>query len=626
MRSAHFSHPLFTAVLKGLLPVFLALYLMLLDTAEVSAKDKEIPVGVLAPRGELIARQNWQPTFEWLNQQIDGVEFTLHPLNLTNMAQAVEQRHLDFIITNPGQAVQLGRRFELSWIASQNMSGMGSHGIGSALVVKKDSGYHRISDLYHKPIAAVSEEAFGGYLTLVHHLFRKGLDPIRFFSDVHFLGYPVDASLYQLRDGVVDAAVVPVCLLEQMDRDGLLNGDEFRVLAGSDGDVPSEKSGLRMPEPGSPTGNHCRATTALYPNWSIARTAHGDIGLAKRIGQALLAMPSDHSASQSPVNAVKGWIPPVSLLSVDQLYETLDLHPLVRPLWQQVLRWLNSHRDWALMMLSALLLMVAYHFWLQMRFKQSRIRLTETLSRLAEKQGQLEHAQRVSIVGELGTSIAHEINQPLSAIRNYTESVRTRLKKQLPADKITPVLDQVVTQLDRTDAIIERLRSLIKRPEVSYQSSDLQALITECAELIKHQLNEQGIELQLNKAELAENLWLDRTGMQQVFVNLFSNAIDACTEYQTRHATGEYKGRILVEIESRQESVMITVTDNGTGLLFEGYPRAFLTTKNEGLGLGLTISRDIVERQSGTLRIRNHLPHGCEVSLELPRHRHPSKK
>lgn len=142
------------------------------------AKQK-VEVGVLAIRGHLYAEQRWQPTIDWLNQQISDVYFELHPLNLDEMGEAVKFQTMDFILTNPGQAVRLGRQYALSWMATltgrapQNSN----YSIGSALVVRANSPYQTLKDVSGFPVAAVSEKAFGGYLTLRYQIVEMGLDP-----------------------------------------------------------------------------------------------------------------------------------------------------------------------------------------------------------------------------------------------------------------------------------------------------------------------------------------------------------------------------------------------------------------------------------------------------------------
>lgn len=234
---------------------------------------QKVEVGVLAIRGHLYAEQRWQPTIDWLNQQISDVHFELHPLNLDEMGEAVKFQTMDFILTNPGQAVRLGRQYALSWMATltgrapQNSN----YSIGSALVVRANSPYQTLKDVSGFPVAAVSEKAFGGYLTLRYQIVEMGLDPNDFFADVRYLGFPIDANLYQLRDGNVEAAVVPACLLEQMQNEGLLQHGDFRVL----NQQPNEHSS-------------CAVSTPLYPNWSFAKTERGSSLLAKKSRKSCL--------------------------------------------------------------------------------------------------------------------------------------------------------------------------------------------------------------------------------------------------------------------------------------------------------------------------------------------------
>ena len=142
------------------------------DTTISSPRDNKptittVDVGVLATRGIFEAKQRWQPTLLWLQSQIPNSEFKLHPFTLAEMEAAVEQQSVDVVVTNPGQAVRLGRQYPLSWLATLNSKlGDGTHVIGSALIVRADSHYQHLVDVSGDKIAAVASNAFGGYLTM----------------------------------------------------------------------------------------------------------------------------------------------------------------------------------------------------------------------------------------------------------------------------------------------------------------------------------------------------------------------------------------------------------------------------------------------------------------------------
>ncbi|EIE5865371.1 sensor histidine kinase [Vibrio alginolyticus] len=569
--------------------------------AEQPQVKKKVEVGVLAIRGHLYAEQRWQPTIDWLNQQISDVHFVLHPLNLDEMGEAVKFQKMNFILTNPGQAVRLGRQYALSWMATLTSRAPqnSNYGIGSALVVRANSSYQTVQDVSGRPVAAVSEKAFGGYLTMRYQIVKMGLNPNDFFSDVRYLGFPIDANLYQLRDGNVEAAVVPACLLEQMLSEGLLQPGNYRVL----NQQPNEHS-------------LCAVSTPLYPNWSFAKTERGSAQIAKQIAQVLLAMPPEHPAVIAA--GASGWTSPVSLLSIDKLYQALDLHPLQQPWWSEALRWLRSHQEWAWALFMFVIVLNAYHFWLEYRFSKSKQALEQTSLRLKEKSEQLEHSQRVAIVGEIGTSLAHELNQPLAAIRNYSEGGLLRLAKKRPHEDIVPMLEKIQGQVERADAIIQRLRTLIRKRSVDKTSCDLQVLIDDTIELLHFRMQKQNISIVASTEGNIRPLLVDAVGVQQVLVNVISNAIDACTLFQEKYHSSGYQGKIALHCDYQISQLSIRVLDNGTGLQQENPTQAFVSSKEEGLGLGLAICRDVMEMHGGEFVISSTAPHGCLVELVFP--------
>ncbi|GAM57539.1 tetrathionate reductase sensory transduction histidine kinase [Vibrio ishigakensis] len=568
------------------------------QSGQTLEQKTQVDVGVLAIRGHLYAKSRWQPTIDWLNQIIPEAHFVLHLLDLDGMSEAVKNQNMSFVLTNPGQAVRLGRQYSLSWIATlSNRNGQNINAsIGSALVVRADSSYQSLQDVSGHPMAAVSERAFGGYLTLRYEAIQQGIDPNTFYAEANFLGFPVDANLYQLRDGYVDAAVVPACLLEQMGREGLLDVDKFRVL---NAESSAEES--------------CQVSTTLYPNWSLAKTGKGSDELAKKMSQSLLSMKSDNPAAIAA--KASGWAPPVSLLSIDKLYQAMDLHPLQQPWWQEGLRWLRTHQEWGWALFLFVIFLNIYHFWLEYRFSKSKRELELTLQRLKAKSEMLEHSQRLMIVSELGSSIAHEINQPLAAIRNYSEGGLLRLQKERPHQDIIPVMTKIQAQVERADAIVQRLRNLIKKRSVEMSETDLEQLISDTVELLDFRLQKQSIDLIRGQQGTARFIEVDPVGIQQVLVNVINNAIDACV---ARADEDDYQAEIVLYTNYQQGQVEIEIRDNGTGLTHDKPTEAFVSTKSDGLGLGLSICRDVMEIHHGEFIIKSVEPKGCMVTLSLP--------
>jgi two-component system sensor histidine kinase TtrS len=570
-------------------------------SAQITTDNPNVNIGVLATRGHLYTEQRWQPTIDWLNQQIPEVHFVLHPLDLDGMNNAVSEKTMDFVLTNPGQSVTLGRQYSLSWIATlMNEAPDNTHlGIGSTLVVRAASHYHKPEDVAGLPIAAVSENAFGGYLTLRYEMIQQGINPNDFFGDVRYLGFPIDANLYQLRDSNVEAAVIPVCLLENMIKEGLVDKDKFRVLN------LKENSHFA-----------CQVSTPLYPNWSLAKTERGSDQLAKKISRILLSVPQQNSAVIAA--GASGWTSSVNLLSIEHVYQALELLPQQQPWWDLALRWLRLHREWAWTMFMFFIILNVYHFWLEYRFSKNKQVLEKTLNRLKEKSEMLEHSQRVAIVGGLGSSLAHEINQPLTAIRNYSEGGLLRLAKQRPYKDIVPVFDKIQSEVERADAIVNRLRTLITKRTVEKQKYDIEQLLDDIIELLHFRSQKQQVIISRKIEGRVVKIEIDVVGLQQVMINVMNNAMDACMTYSEQHPADEYQPRIIVRTRYQQNTLSLDVIDNGTGLEHDNPTEAFVSSKADGLGLGLTICRDVIEMHKGEFMIQSIEPNGCLVTISLP--------
>ncbi|HEY7866772.1 MAG TPA: PhnD/SsuA/transferrin family substrate-binding protein [Psychromonas sp.] len=590
-----------TSGYKHRFSVLIGLACLLLSNPLFAQTQQTVDVGILATRGEAEAHHRWQPTMDWLSEQIPHTTFVLYPFTLNQMEKAVENQTVDFVITNPGQAVQLGRQFSLSWLATLNrangnkQSGT-THAIGSAFIVRYDSLYQSIESLSGQPLAAVNEHAFGGYLTMRFEINQLGLNQSQYFSNTQFIGFPLDALLYQLRDKHIEGAIVPVCLLERMDKEGLIEKARFRVIRNM-----------------APPGFSCATSTPLYPNWSFANTGRKDDHLAKPIARALLSLPSSHPASVA-ANSL-GWTSPVSQLSVDKLYQSLDIHPLQKPWWNEAISWLKRNQQWGWMLFILVIVLNGYHFLLEYRFSRSKRELENTLHSLKEKNTMLEHAQRVAIVGELGSSLAHEINQPLAAIRNYSQGGLLRLKKGQPAQDLVPVLEKIELQVVRADKIIQRLRALINKRAIAKSDCDIKSIISDTLSLLDYDFKKKNIQLIQCHEKDKYLLWGDPVGLQQVLLNVLNNAAEACLQGAVQEGH-----QIHIDTKMDGQNLIIIIRDNGVGLTahYQTLSKVFFTTKENGLGLGLAICRDVVEDHNGSFLLESSSPQGCQVTVSLP--------
>lgn len=239
----------------------------------------------------------------------------------------------------------------------------------------------------------------------------------------------------------------------------------------------------------------------------------------------------------------------------------------------------------------------------------------QTNARLAQAQAQLTHVSRITTLGQLAASIAHEVNQPLSALITYAKSGKRWLAREAPdAVEVADCLDHVVSNGTRAADVIARIRALARRADPRQDAIDLGSLVSETIELLRRDLNTHDVTVEVRMPDGLPPLVGDRVQMQQVLMNLMLNAEQAMAQV----APG---ARVLcVEVTAAPESVAVHVRDSGSGISVE--PESlfspFFTTKSEGMGMGLSICRSIIESHGGTLGAENHPEGGAVFSFRLP--------
>jgi len=232
-------------------------------------------------------------------------------------------------------------------------------------------------------------------------------------------------------------------------------------------------------------------------------------------------------------------------------------------------------------------------------FVQDLTERRETEVRLEELQNDLAHVSRISEMGTMASSLAHELNQPLAAIANYLEGAISLLEK--PNDEDIAIaraaLQEATQQSLRAGRIVRGLRDFIGRGDTEKTIESLSQLISEANALALIGAREQGVEVNFRLDPEADRVMVGRVQVQQVLVNLIRNAIDAMA--------GSARKYILIQSAPYAHGfVRVSVEDSGTGIETDVAARLFepfQTTKDSGMGLGLSICRTIVEAQGGTI-------------------------
>lgn len=254
-----------------------------------------------------------------------------------------------------------------------------------------------------------------------------------------------------------------------------------------------------------------------------------------------------------------------------------------------------------------------------------RTRLANELIRshekLRESQFALIHASRVSLVGEMATALAHELNQPLASVRNYVRATQRMLeRRKIDRKNLQRVIGQAVGQIDSASALIRQTRRFLKRGETPMVRGDIRQIISTSVELMMPELRRAAIEMTVRVPDYLPAVHCNSIQVQQVIINLLRNAKDSIVESDrdTRRieitaATGKKPG-----------FVQVTVADSGPGLkkgMRENLFKPFSSTKREGLGLGLSLCASIISVHGGELWLEEDGDPRTRFSFTLPFHK-----
>jgi len=561
-----------------------AVLLLCLGLWSVSVHATDIRLGILAWQGELASAVQWAPFVHALQNKLPGQKIEPHYYDLQGMAKAIESGEVDFVITNPGHYVALEYDLGISRIATQvpERSRDATHTVGSAVIVRTErQDLASLSDLRHKTLAAVSPDAFGGYQVIWAELKGLGLDPEAGDLTPVFTGFPMTYVIDQVRNSQADAGVIRNCLLEQQIAAGLVKPGEFRVLSPHKTELP------------------CATSSRNYPGWAFAATADTPGQLSRNVLIALLSLPPGDSGQQWGVPA--DYHPVHDMLRELKIppYDFLRQHTLesyVREYWPVA-------AALTVLLIFWLLYTLRVEVMVQRRTRElsaallQRDELEESVS--AQRQ-QVEHLSRLSILGELSGTLAHELNQPLATITNYARSLTRRLARgNLSVEATAQAADEIANESERAAGILNGIRAFARKRIRTRERCDVVQLVGEAVRLF-HGMSARAPEVKIEAHLSPEARWVDADPLQiqQVLLNLLKNAMDA------QKSIGVQRPIEISLMPAGTDWVKVVVRDHGNGLnegelqqLFE----PFFTTKEDGMGLGLSICKTIIESHGGAL-------------------------
>ena len=413
-----------------------------------------------------------------------------------------------------------------------------------------------------------------------------------------------------MKQGRADIGMVRACLLEEMVHKGLVGRDDFRVIGA--------KTEPRL---------RCLTSTALYPDWVFAATTEALPELSRKASAALFSMPEDSAMY---------WSIASDFTRIDRLFKDLKIgHYSYLREWTFKRFW-QEYR-WVVLVALGLLFLGIWHavfVTLEVRRKTASLRAAMQQREAAQNevlqtQSRLQALEKASLVGMLSNMVAHELKQPLGAIANFADGIRTITKGETEHGKpssagevgqksdtmelIGIAADEIIGQTQRASAIIERVRGYAKSG--AGKQIEKRPLLKVVSDAVRdfRLLAKSPPTINVNVPPNAY-VQVDAVELSLVILNLFKNASEA-----TRHTTDP---KVDVKLESNGSMWELAVSDNGPTVdvsMFQDLFSPKTSSKSTGLGVGLAISARIMEGCGGRLRIERNQPFGLKAVMVLPK-------
>ena len=685
---------------------------------------EEVKIGVLSHRGDVSTLRHWTPTADYLTREIEGMEFSIIPLDFDEIEPAVEAAAVDFLLVNSGIYVVMEVKHRISRIATMNnlVSEQAQNVFGGVIFTSvNQADINTLNDLVGHSMMAVDKTSLGGFQMAWREMKKIGIDLHDDLASVSFGGIH-DEVVNAVISGKVDFGTVRTGILDSMADEGLIDLTKIKII----NQQHNENFQVIL-------------STSLYPEWPFSKLRHTSEELAQRVAIALLQMSQLDPAAQWGDYA--GWTIPLEYQPVHDLLKELSLAP-----YDQIRRFtlkdVFSRYFFSILIIGLLIVLLSamtlFIYRLHRKLEESKHLLEqhhlqildsvadgiygvdlegnstfvnkameeitgwtgeeiiglnqheilhhtrvdgsphpaeecpvyktfcENKSRFVEDdlfwrkdgssfpveyscnpvqdehgkvvgsvvvfrdisdkrkseeaarkyQSELAHVARLSTMGEMASGLAHELNQPLTAIATNADASIRLLEQGSSASRVVEILEKIGIQARHAGEIIKHLRKFVRKEEPELSRININKLVDEVLLLVKAELARTGVkvttELQADLPEvMAQHIHID-----QVLLNLIRNAIDSLSlvDKQQRKLT-------ITTAVLDKEHIIIRVQDSGQGISEEVSRTLFTpfkTTKEHGMGLGLSLSQGIISAHKGRLAVEDTSPGNTVFSFTLP--------
>lgn len=520
----------------------------------------------------------------------DQYDLEFRSMPVPELERAARERRVDLVLGSAGLVVRLADAGAKPIVTTLGPGAINANqNEGSAFLVRRDrEDLQTLGDLAGKNLVANRPSGFSGYLIAMGEIALAGNDPDHFFSSRTFIGAQ-NASheiARQVRYGFADVGTLRLCAWEELLEKDPSAAKDLRILA------PKESRSA------------CVHSTDLYPAHTLAALPHVTPEAVTATTLAFLRMP--------PTERGRSWAVATDYLSIDKLFRALKTGPyryLREPVWK---RFLAEYFPFILIFLGVALLFL----WQFENTKRLLEKRTLEVRRLAQKEAEQERRllflERNTMVSQLSSMLAHELHQPLAAIRLYARGLVKLLARTNPSPEVTEAADAIADEATRAKEIVERVRAYARNRRAERKETPLSEILQNA---VSHFQSGAKAPVPLTiSGDTDVVVSVSALEIELVFVNLLKNAREAAMKGPNP--------KISITVRRDDRRVAIDVRDNGPVLDEEARKRLTMpvsSEKPEGLGLGLGIARGILEQHAGKLEFSVNAPEpGLTATVTLP--------
>lgn len=516
---------------------------------------------------------------------------------------AVRSHHVDFFIANKDLIINFDRTTHVDVMGSlwPEMSADPEHVFASTLVMlktKERTTPPPVTDILNRRIYATDPLSLDGWLAAEGLFLRElGRNEERWLDQTSFMERNAESVIRALKEHPEAVGVIPACQLERLIEHGQVERSDILVL----NEMRNDKLA-------------CAHSTTAYPGWSFGAVQGVDPKVKKVVTAALFSM----SRARYGVE----WVLPVSDIPVRTLFEDLKVGPWANYQNFSLERTVREHFELFVSVILCLTMIILYALSISVVVRKRTRLLTQALAErkriedeVIKTREHISNLERVGIVGQMSTLIAHELKQPIGAVTNYGNGLLRRLRRgAYDPERFEQIIGEIVAQAGRASEIVDRVRAYAKQDKPPRAVGNIAGVITNAIETFRRSRTTNAeVVVRMPEECMAE---IDSWGIELAILNLLKNAADALAKTAFP--------RIEITVRPDDEgNWRIEVADNGPYLTDEQLSRFFQplqTSKGaKGMGLGLSIVQSIAEQHAGNIYVMRNGEKGVRFIVLIPR-------